>query len=91
MANKLSFREFLDEIADLTDSNAHGEAILLIADYFGYSKYIEILEHILAVQDLEGHLPKGLGDYRYEVMKEILNLIKRNEGDEIYDAVTDCL
>ena len=55
----------------LTDWNNHGDAIRLICEYFKADKLISIMEHINALHDLYGHLPKALGDLRNEVWEEI--------------------
>ena len=56
---------------EMTDWNEHGEAIRLICEYFKQDKLIETMEHINALHDIYGHLPKALGDLRNEVWDEI--------------------
>ena len=56
---------------EMTDWNEHGEAIRLICEYFKEDKLINVMEHINALHDLYGHLPKALGDLRNEVWEEI--------------------
>lgn len=63
--------ETLKKYEDLTEWNAHGEAIRLMCEYFKEEKLINIMEHINALHDIYGHLPRPLGQLRDEVLEEI--------------------
>lgn len=64
-------QKVLDEYDALTDENQHGEALMLLCKYFKREDLVKKLEHINALHDLYGHLPKALGELRYEIENEI--------------------
>ena len=61
-------RKIYDE---LTEANNHGEALLVLARATGRTVDAKILEHVNAICDLEGELPRHLNEYRYEKSKAI--------------------
>jgi len=67
----------LKEIAELTDGNNHTEANILGAKTLKATKLVKKLELVLKLQDLEGHLPTGLSEYRYGLHKELQATAKK--------------
>jgi hypothetical protein len=66
------------KIARLTDINNHTEAIILGAKMLGYTKLVRVLEHVLAIQELENHLPQALGEYRLDLEHAFMDQAKRD-------------
>ena len=56
---------------DLTEWNAHGDAIQLICEYYNNKKAVAIMEHINALHDIYGHLPIALWKLRNDVWEEV--------------------
>lgn len=54
-------------INDLTDRNAHTQALAEVAKLLGMTKYVKILDLVEKITDLEGHLPMELSKYRIEL------------------------
>jgi hypothetical protein len=52
------------EIARLTDSNAHTEALIKLAQMLGNDKYAKILGHLREIHHLEGHLTPMVAEMR---------------------------
>ena len=75
----------LKEIAELTDINNHTEASLLGAKALKATKLVKKLELVLKLQDLEGHLPMGLSEYRTRLNKELMEAAKRALSPEDYE------
>jgi hypothetical protein len=66
------------EISKFTQNNAHTESIKYLVDKLGWKKYSNILDSILNIQKYEGYLPSGVSDYRYNLLQEVLDLLKRD-------------
>lgn len=85
----VEFVNFLREIRELTNENAHTEARLKIADYFGFVKTVEIFTKIQEIQDLEGHLQGYLGMYRDDKTDEMLNVIALEYGANVRKIISE--
>lgn len=85
----VEFVNFLREIRELTNENAHTEARLKIADYFGFVKTVEIFTKIQEIQDLEGHLQGYLGMYRDDKTDEMLDVIALEYGANVRDIISE--
>lgn len=79
------------ELKDLTWYNQHTEAKLVIAEYFKLDKYIKIFKAIEQIGDAEGCLPEELSAYRHRKGLELLNAIKQEHGEEIYNKIYNSL
>lgn len=66
------------QIAELTDQNAHGEALVVACDILGAPalKVKKMIEHVNAICDLEGSLPSGLSEYRYGLYQRVMQIAK---------------
>lgn len=74
------------EIAKLTDNNNHTEALIEGAKMVGATKLVKKLELVFKLQDLEGHMPVGLREYRDQLSKELDSLAKRDMSDEEFES-----
>lgn len=79
------------EIKELTWYNEHTLAKVVIAEYFKLNKYIKIFKAIEQIGDAEGYLPWELGDYRCRKGQELLDAIKQEHGEEIYNKIYNSL
>jgi hypothetical protein len=75
----------LKEIAELTDINNHTEALVFGAKAIKATKLVKRLELLLKLQDLEGHLPMALSQYRNGLADELMEAAKRALSPEDYE------
>lgn len=86
-----TLEQLCTELKDLTWYNEHTEAKIVIAKYFKLNKYIKIFKAIEQICDVEGYLPGDLSKYRYRKGVELLDAIKQEHGEEIYNQVYNSL
>ena len=86
-----TIEELCKELKNLTWYNQHTEAKIVIAEYFKLNKYTKIFKAIEQIGDAEGCLPGDVSDYRYRKGVELLNAIKQEHGEEIYNQVYNSL
>ena len=86
-----NFIEMCAKIADLTDSNAHTEVKQVIAEFFGYTYYIKIFNAIAVIHDTERCIPKEIYEYRERKASDMMDLIKRDHGDDVYVKIQESL
>jgi hypothetical protein len=90
--NEQNIQVLVKHVADLTRINNHSEARLMIANHFSYLKHFsKKFEAIIVIHKLEGCLPISISDYRTEKTKDMLNDIRRNEGQEICNLIYNSL
>jgi hypothetical protein len=82
-----ALEKLVGEVAESTDINAITDSYLNIADFFKYKKYILIFDYIAKIQDIEKSMPYELSQYRYTVYSEMMKLIKRDEGNDVYELL----
>lgn len=85
------FAAFLKEVAELTKSNNHSEARLLIAKYFKFTKYVKIFTAINLLHELDGSMELDLQKYRESKLKEMYYHIQKKYGDDIKNKVYKAL
>ena len=82
----------LTNIAEMTERNYHTEARLLISKQFAYCrKYQTLFEAIKTITDIEGKIPFGIVAYREDITNDMLEQIKRTEGQKTFDKISSCL
>ena len=78
------FETLKQEVADLTDSNYHTEALLTIADYYNLEEFIPFLKGLSEYQDSPDY--KGLEieqlKERIDVMHKMFDLLKEGIGED---------
>jgi len=77
----------LDKIAELTDDNAHGEALQYIAKIVGHKILEKILKHINELHKLEGSMPTDLRTYRNRQRDELFGYIKSDLGEDTFTLI----
>lgn len=83
--------ELCVKVKQLTWENDHTGAKLAIAEHFKYAKYVKILKAIEVIHDAEGCMAYDLGAVRRRVGDELLNAVKKEHGEEIYQKVYNSL
>jgi len=78
-------------VADATDRNDHTGALLNIANFFLYTKFIKIFEAIDVCHDQDDSMSQWLIKYRSEKSDEMMMYIKKTEGEEVYDVLHNAL
>lgn len=86
-----NFIEMCAKVADLTDNNAHTEVKQVIAKFFGYTHYIKIFNAIAAIHDAEQCIPFEICDYRHRKASDMIDLVKRDHGDDVYVKIQESL
>ena len=86
-----TIEQLCTELKELTWHNEHTLAKLVIAEHFKLVKYVNILKAIEQISDAEGYLPGELEAYRYRKGIELLEAIKQEHGEEIYNQVYNSL
>jgi hypothetical protein len=85
--NAEKLEELCAKIADLTDSNEHTQALLEIAKFFKIKHFINIFQAIITIADEEGGMV--IGEYRSATGKRLLNCIKQEYGQEVYEKINN--
>ena len=86
-----TLEQLCTELKDLTWYNEHTLAKLVIAEHFKLDKFFRIFKAIEQISDAEGFLPGELEAYRYRKGIELLNAIKQEHGEEIYNKIYNSL
>lgn len=81
------------KLNELTDDNAHGESLQLLAEKLGMKKQVEILKHVNSIHKLDGSLHPALGQYREDLVDQIHKVAKTTKvkdgdaGKTVYDLL----
>lgn len=70
------FESKIDEIAVLIDNNQHYEALQQISLLIGHKELAEKFKLVQQLQDLEGHLPEHLANYRADLRRQMISSAK---------------
>ena len=92
--NKFTRKEietFCVRLKQLTWDNKHTQARLEIANYFGLDKHYRVFKAIEEIHDTVGYLPAEMNGYRYRKGIELLEAIKQEHGEEVYQQIYDSL
>lgn len=81
----------LDKIAQLTDENAHGEALQFIAQIIGHKLFESIFAHINKLHNLEGSMPSDLREYRSRNRDEMFEYIRTEYGQNMFYKINSLL
>ena len=86
-----TIEQLCTEVIDLTWYNYHTLAKLAIAEHFKLVEYANIFKAIEQISDAEGYIPVELEAYRCRKGQELLDAIKQEHGEEIYQQVYNSL
>ena len=87
----MTLNQLIKKVSELTDSNNHTEARILIAEYFEWKTFEKIFKHIQGIHILEGGMPMELCRYREQKTNEMLKSIEIVDGKEIADKLHSAL
>ena len=73
----------IDKIYTLTDRNDHGGAVKLLAKNMGLKKEEKIMDNIMKIHKIEGHMSPNLISYRTEIMTRCLNVAKKKYSNAL--------
>ena len=73
------------------DNNAHTEVKQVIAKFFGYTHYIKVFNAIAEIHDAERCIPLEIYEYRHRKASDMMDLIKRDHGNDIYVKIQESL
>ena len=80
---------YIEKIRLLTDRNNHTMARYELAKMVGSKQHMKFYQGIIDIQDVVGHLPKGLSDVRNDMEKPFMNLLKKKFSN--YDIIYSVL
>ncbi len=89
--NRKEIETFCVRLKQLTWDNEHTQAKLEIANYFGFDKHYRVFKAIEEIHDTVGYLPAEMNGYRYRKGVELLEAIKQEHGEEVYQQIYDSL
>lgn len=75
----------IDKIRSMTRRNNHSEAYAAGAEALGARKLAKQFELLAQLRDLEGHMPRTLGDYQYQLYQDMMTYAKRVLDEDTYD------
>jgi hypothetical protein len=82
--------EWVKKVKEMTDNNYHTEAQVEAAKILGDKKMIQKTELVVKLHELEGMLPKGLGDYSYSLGEQLDAMAKHKFSDADYEKFSSC-
>ena len=82
-----TIKELCTEIEILTDNNEHTNAKLVVSEFFGYENFTKIFKAINIIHDTEGHLAGEICAYRRQKGIELMDLIKSDQGEDIFNQI----
>ena len=85
--NAEKLEELCAKIADLTDNNEHTQVYLEIAKFFKIKHFVNIFQAIITITDEEGCMV--IGEYRPATGKRLLNCLKQEYGQEVYEKINN--
>lgn len=84
-----NFIEMCPKIANLNNNGTL--ALQVIAEFFGYTKYINILNAVMSISEEEGFVPNLIGKYKNIMAMEMLEKIAREHGKDVYSKIMESL
>lgn len=78
-------------VKQMTWDNDHTGALLAIAKHFGLTGFVTIFKAIEEIHRVEGSMSPDLGAYRQRKGDELLNAIRQEHGEAVYQQIYDSL
>ena len=69
-------QDLIKEISDLTQWNAHTDAVVLLAENFGDRLDQDDANYVKTVHKAQGHMPSDVREFRYKLLKKLLSKAK---------------
>jgi hypothetical protein len=83
-ARLLDTEDLIEEISELTKWNAHTDAVVLLAEHYGDRSDQDDANYVKTVHKAQGHMPRDVSDFRYNLLKNLLSKAKRVLSMEQY-------
>lgn len=84
----MNINELADKLSELTEMNAHTEALALICNSFDcLEEFREDVAYIQIVHERKGYLPESLISWRYDISKGIKSNLKANLPESDFNAI----
>lgn len=85
------FDGLLTDLRELTDTNAHGEALEKVASFFEDQQLFKAFEAISVLHNTVGYFDSPISELRQKFTKILYERIEYHHGEEIRKAVYNCL
>ena len=89
--NQDQFDSLLTDLRELTDTNAHGEALEKVASFFEDQQLFKAFEAINTLHLTVGHLDSPIAELRNKSTGILWERIKHHHGEEVKKSVYNCL
>ena len=76
--------QVIEQITGMTDENDHGGTMALLAKSIGDTKMAKVMEHIMGIHHLFGHMPSELITLRNKVLEHLLKQAKSKLDADTY-------
>ena len=87
----LDLDSLLVDLKELTETNAHGEALEKAASFFGDKQLAKAFEAINTLHITLGYLDSPIAELRVKFIRTLLERIKQNYGEETRQAIYKCI
>lgn len=84
---KKQLSELCNRVANLTNSNNHTDAKIIVCKELKYNELAEMLEEIDRLHQINGHLTNDLSCMRFKIHQMMMNKIKSEYTDDIYRRI----
>jgi len=85
------FNSLLTDLKELTETNAHGEALEKIAHFFEDPQLVKAFEAINTLHLTIGYLDSPISELRHKFSGIMFERIEHYHGEEIRKSVYNCL
>jgi hypothetical protein len=85
------FNSLLTDLKELTDTNAHGEALEKVAHFFEDQQLFKAFEAINTLHNTVGYLDSPIAELRHKFTGILWERIIYHHGEETQKAVYNCL
>jgi len=79
--------KLVKEIQDLTDDNAHTEALLVLAKFLKAKELEKVFLGIQMIHNAVGSMPSSLGKFREEMGVQLMSYAKQKMSKEDFNKV----
>lgn len=86
-----NYKQVVKTVRDLSNINAHGEALELISKFFGLGKHRKQIIYINELRHISGDIDPDLQRYRDKIGRDIISEVRKKFGDRIGDEINACL
>lgn len=86
----MTFEQLISTLKSNAATNHHIENLILIAQYYNYTRLIRLLGLVSMISEIERGSPQEIVDYRYRLYKEMMELVhieNPTEHDQIQKSL----